>query len=271
MRSLLIALLLPLAAIAQEPKLAAPPDSISVEAEPGIIAYVDGRWIKVDESAVRSTQGTLRIHQPKRKPSEFAVLVFSASDLTQVGRAEALPKVEGQPLQWRIDVPSKGRWAVMVFDRLSGAPQVFPLVVGDDPGPGPDPDPDPPVDDEPFDSDGFAAMIIREKTPTDPLPIGQQLIFAANSPVASYMQGNATTVTDPKGVSTPFFRVLDDDLTRADVDGAPESVADAYFKVRDSAKSLPWLAISRGTGRGGWQGPLPSTVDETLKLLRKYQ
>jgi len=50
-----------------------------------------------------------------------------------------------------------------------------------------------------------------------------------------------------------------------------DNESDAVFKklLQQPRQSLPWIVISGKTP--GFSGPLPSTVDETIKLIERFK
>lgn len=142
------------------------------------------------------------------------------------------------------------------------------VVVGDvPPGPAPGPPgPTPPVPPTPvpptpgpapIPADGFRALFVVESADLGRLPRGQAAVLTAQS-VRDYL--NARCAKDANG--WPGWRVWDQH-----VDPSAEA---AHWKAAMARprKSLPWLALSNG--KTGWEGPLPATVEETLKLLQQF-
>jgi hypothetical protein len=130
-------------------------------------------------------------------------------------------------------------------------------------------DPDDPVDPppgaEPFSSPGFAVVILREAQDNPTLPAAQVQIFTS-APVHQYCGAKAVKLSDGK----PFYRIWDDDYTRDQLANVPAELRDAYLAVQPKATSLPWIAVTRGNGKGGFSGPLPGTVAATLDLLKRF-
>lgn len=136
------------------------------------------------------------------------------------------------------------------------------IVVGDvpvPPGPGPDPDPTPPTPkDVPFAGmSGLRVLIVDESEKRSDLPPAQLNIMLGKR-VSDYLA--AKCAKDAKG--EPERRLWDKDWVTT---GEPKHWQDAMKRKRDS---LPWLLI--GNGKDGYEGPLPTTVDGMLALLKKY-
>ena len=151
------------------------------------------------------------------------------------------------------------------FDVIAGAIQRSraTVVVGTPEPPPPPPPPPPDPTQAPFPSPGLAVVILREGQETGLLPPSQSAIFTS-SKVLQWLAGNTVRLGDGAG-----FRVWDDDLKQADLRFSDPIMAAAYPLVKEQSNGrLPWIAIS--TGKGGFSGPLPATVDETLALLKKY-
>lgn len=137
---------------------------------------------------------------------------------------------------------------------------------GPPPDPAPDPDdPDTPPNpsEAPFQSPGFAVLVIHEASETGLLPASQRAIFTDSD----FQRFSQKCVKIPGG-DDAFFRTWDDDYSEADLQNVPQALREAYLAVRDQATILPWIAIS--TGDGGFSGPLPKTVQETVGLLGRY-
>lgn len=133
------------------------------------------------------------------------------------------------------------------------------------PPPGPDPPvpPSPPAEEEPFPSSGLAVMVIREAGISN-LPVAQRAIFT-DEEVRNWLQANVVRVGND-----PFVRFWDDDYTDSAFDRVPEHLKVAYEKTKALSKGqVPYMAISKGTGKGGWHGPLPATVDAMLEKLEE--
>jgi len=136
-----------------------------------------------------------------------------------------------------------------------GPPQPTPVP------PTPDPQPDP--TEAPFPSPGLAVLILHEASRDGELPREQSTIFT--HPNILRFGSQCVTVDGER-----FFRVWDDDYSDDQFRNVPTLFREAYRKVVDQAAGrMPWIAISTGTG--GYSGPLPGTVAETLELLKRFQ
>lgn len=127
------------------------------------------------------------------------------------------------------------------------------------PGPEPDPKPDPkPPGPSPLPTDAFRAIIIEETEARTKLPEKQiQILF--DKRIRDYLDAKCTPRPDGKGKSW----LITDQHT--DVSAYGPAMAAAMARPRTS---LPWIVI--GGTKGGYEGPLPGTVDETLSLLKKW-
>ena len=125
------------------------------------------------------------------------------------------------------------------------------------PPPGPNPPP-PPPGPSPIPVEGFRALIIYETSELSKMPAAQSNILYAQS-VRDYLNAKCVVGPDSK---TREWRIWDKDVS---TDAESKLWQDAMKRKRDS---VPWLIIS--TGKGGFEGPLPANVDETLVLLKKY-
>ena len=159
---------------------------------------------------------------------------------------------------------SKGTYRLLAYAAkgdIATAPVVCLVVIGDappDPGPGPGPGPNPP-DPKPADAPialpGNAVLMVREIG--DRLPATQQAIFTAQE-IRQYL--NAACQVDPSRSDWKAFRIWDKDV---DASGEHKVWQDAFKRPR---KELPWIILSNG--KTGYEGPLPKTVEDTLKLLK---
>lgn len=123
------------------------------------------------------------------------------------------------------------------------------------PGPTP-PGPTPPPSPAPIPADGFRVLIVYETA--DRLPQEQQAILYSKV-VRDYL--NAKCVLGPDN-KTREWRIYDKDIA---TDGESKIWQDAMKRPRSK---LPWIVIS--TGKVGYEGPLPDTVDAALELLKKF-
>ena len=148
------------------------------------------------------------------------------------------------------------------FSVLTGPPQRFKarFTIGE-PSP-PDPPPPDPTS-APFPSPGFSILILKEASETGRLTEGQRSVLTSPQ-ILKYVNQRAVKLEDEQ----PAYRAWDDDYSAQQLDNAPKVMREAYALVSAAKTELPWVAIS--TGKTGWQGPLPNTVDEMLALLRKY-
>ncbi len=131
------------------------------------------------------------------------------------------------------------------------------------PGPDPGPDPKPPTPDPPTPSPspipepGLRVLIVEDAKNRAKLPAAQFAILFDKS-FRDYL--NSVCVPDGK---VKAWRIWD-----AGVDATAESAAWQGALKRDR-KSLPWIVVSNHP-RGGYEGPLPATVEETTALVKKY-
>ena len=124
--------------------------------------------------------------------------------------------------------------------------------------PAPPVPPTPPPDPAPIPAAGLRVLIVfsaKDEAKMDP---AQRDVLYARS-VRDYLNGKCPTGPDGK---LKEWRIWPDGVA---TDAAPKLWQDAMRRPR---KSLPWILIS--TGVGGYEGPLPANVDDTLALLKKY-
>jgi hypothetical protein len=131
------------------------------------------------------------------------------------------------------------------------------VVVGEPvpPGPGPGPGPNPPVPPVPG---GLRVLVTYETADLGTMPRAQAAVLT-NGAVRDYLNSKCATGPDGK---TKEWRIWD-----KDVNPAAESKVWQDLTARKKDK-LPWITIT--TDKGGFEGPLPGTVEETLALLKKY-
>ena len=101
----------------------------------------------------------------------------------------------------------------------------------------------------PIDAEGLHVLIIEETADRNNLPVSQAAVLQSIQ-LRSYVQeknGN--------------YRQLDDD---SNMELAAQKWKDAMLLPRDS---LPWLIVSN---KGGYTGPLPETLEETMAILKKW-
>jgi hypothetical protein len=137
------------------------------------------------------------------------------------------------------------------------------VVVGNAPDPGPEPGPEPgptpdPDNPAPIPEAGFRVLMVYETATVGELPKEQSSVLFSKK-VRDYLDQKCVVGSDNK---TKEWRIWDKDV---DASGAGAVWAKAMNRDR---KSIPWIVISNG--KTGFEGPLPGTVDETIKLLKKY-
>lgn len=124
------------------------------------------------------------------------------------------------------------------------------------PGPNP-PDPTPPGP-APIPTDGFRVLIVYETDKQGNIsPKANSVLFSKT--IRDYL--NEKCVVGPDG-RTREYRIWDQDL---DVSVASDIWKKAFQRPRSQ---VPWILISNG--RNGFEGPLPTNVQDTLTLLKKY-
>lgn len=166
--------------------------------------------------------------------------------------ADLIPSESGR---WAIfSAPAPGRFIVLAWTAAGDVPSEAArciVVVGDAP-PGPAPGP------APIPVDGFRVLIVYETADLPKMPAAQVNILYSQS-VRSYL--NDKCVLGPDG-KTREWRIWDKDVAT----GAESKFWQDAMKL--PRKQVPWIVIS--TGKSGFEGPLPGSVDETLALVRRY-
>jgi hypothetical protein len=120
------------------------------------------------------------------------------------------------------------------------------------PGPGPGPGPGP----APIPAAGLRVLIVFETADATSLPAGQRNVLYSQA-MRTFLDSKCPLGPDGK---THEWRIYD-----ADVVGAEEPWKSAMSRPRTS---LPWVVISNGTS--GYEGPLPSSVEEMKTLVSRY-
>lgn len=125
--------------------------------------------------------------------------------------------------------------------------------------PDPPKPPAPPPSPAPIPAEGFRVLIVYETGQT--LPKDQAVILNSGA-VRDYLR--AKCVKDPDAEQDgKAYRIWDKDTDLANVN---KTWADAMKRER---KSVPWIIVSNHP-KGGYEGPLPESVEKTLELLKKY-
>lgn len=116
--------------------------------------------------------------------------------------------------------------------------------------------PTPPPSPAPIPKDGFRVLIIYESM-EKMTPV--QASILGSSKIREYLNAKCAKGPDSR---TPEYRIVDKD---SDASGEDVIWQNAMRRPRTA---VPWLIIS--TGKDGYEGTLPGSVDETLSLLKKY-
>lgn len=148
------------------------------------------------------------------------------------------------------DVPSEPA-SVRVVINGPAPPPVPPTP----PGPVP-PTPGP----APIAGDGLRVLIVYETQEIGKLTPGQfQTVFG--EPMRTMLDSKCVVGPDNK---TREWRIYDKDISTTNV---PKNWQDAMKRDR---KSVPWLIVSNPQKGGGFEGPLPERVEDTIALLNKF-
>lgn len=131
--------------------------------------------------------------------------------------------------------------------QITGVSPIPPDPKPDDPQPPPKPDQVAPIP-----VPGFRVLVVYDSK----LGVPQQTTAKA---VRDYAAAHCIKGPDNK---TAEYRVLD---AETDVSNMTDLWKTAMTRNR---ASLPWIVVSNG--KQGFEGPLPPTTDDTLKLLKKY-
>jgi hypothetical protein len=126
------------------------------------------------------------------------------------------------------------------------------------PTPTPDPSPDVNPGPAPIQLDGFRVLVVYESEDVAKMPVTQSAVLFSKD-VRGYL--NSKCVIGADGV-TREWRIWDKDTNVA---AESKHWQDAMTREK---KSIPWILIS--DGKKGYEGPLPATVADTMKLLKQY-
>lgn len=127
-------------------------------------------------------------------------------------------------------------------------------------GPRPPPKQEDPPKPSPIPVDGFRVLIVEESADRAKLPKEQAAIIF-DKEIRDFLTANCAKDSDyPNGA----WRIWDKDTDTA---GAGKTFADAMKRPRSA---MPWIIIGNHPN-GGYEGPLPKSVEETMALLKKYR
>lgn len=122
----------------------------------------------------------------------------------------------------------------------------------------PNPDPAPTPTPAPLPAEGLHVMFVHEKDKLSTYPDGQREAIQSQM-VRQYLDAKAAKGSDGK---TPEVRTFE---PTTDVSSQSKLWQDAFARPR---KSLPWVWVVKGNR--GYEGPLPTSPEALLDLLRKY-
>ena len=133
------------------------------------------------------------------------------------------------------------------------------ILIGIGPGPGPTPpDPVPPdPSPAPIPVEGNRVLIVYETNQA--LPPKQSLILTSQT-FRDFLDEKCIMGPDGK---TKEWRMFDQDEMMTN---SSKLWQDAMKRVKGN--KVPWIMIS--TGKTGFEGPLPATIEETIALIKKY-
>lgn len=212
--------------------------------------------------------------RPNKFPADFKLQVtnggrraYLSSGLPGSERVVVAMPLNAPPPAEDGEVNDEGSVAVVHIIRAKGRPGPGPGPQPDpdpEPGPGPDPGPQPEPDPQPDpppipNVTGLHVMIVYDEV--EQLPTSQQRILYGPE-FETWLNANL-----PKGPDGEPTRRMYPDAT--DVSGDEEKWKTAFnLAPKDDLSKLPWLILSNG--KTGYSGPLPLTIEETIKLAEKY-
>jgi hypothetical protein len=142
--------------------------------------------------------------------------------------------------------------------------------IGPAPKPEPKPKPDEPPTIAPIPAPGFRFLILYESDPMDMAE--QRMSPQQNSIITSAIIRDWADANCPVGPDgkTPERRMWDWDVDTSSVTELwRNAVTRSQLKAGGSKK--PWILISNGDKKNGYEGPLPANVADTLELLKKWK
>lgn len=157
-----------------------------------------------------------------------------------------------------------GEYHILAWTSLKGIPTDAVeciVTVGTPVPPSPPVPPAPPVPPEPpapIPEAGLRVLMVYETAEATP---SSQLLIMQSMKVREWL--NQHCVKGPDG-KTAEFRVWDQNVNTA---GESKIWQDAMKRTRTK---LPWVIISNPGKGGGFEGPMPNTVDEFMALVQKY-
>ena len=160
---------------------------------------------------------------------------------------------------FRFEGDAAGSYKLLFITSVGDKPVLAPCVVTIPGPPAPPPiPPAPPGPAAPIAGNGLKMLIVYDSVKADKLTAGQQAAIFGKA-TRDYLNAKSPLGADGK---THEWRIWDKDVA-----------TDAEDKVwRDAMKrphpTLPWLIVSNG--KSGFEGPLPTSIDDAMSLLKKY-
>jgi hypothetical protein len=111
-----------------------------------------------------------------------------------------------------------------------------------------------PISQGVFTAPGFRCLIVYETGKTLP---SKQSVILGSAELNEYMRTHCIVANN-----TAEFRIFDQNESMAN----ESPIWQAAMKVE--RKSLPWIIV--GDDKKGFSGPLPNTLEETMKLVKQY-
>mgnify|MGYP000026463818 CR=1 FL=1 len=257
---------------AQPPKVANPFGDVTPVPTTQSIALVGGKWIVAETKDVAATilvDGNAKHVQVSARRLVTVSIGGQTIDVLTAAPVEVM-EIDVKDGRCFGIIAGPGRYQITTIcsdPKLGIHTDTSTIQIGkpDEPDVEPEPDdPEPTPSELPFESDGFACLIVKEASGTATLPESQRAIFSS-SDVVRLVRGSAIKLSDGE----PFFRMWDDDYTDDELTDVPRELSAAYRKVLKQADGkTPWIAVTNGKDKG-YSGPLPQTVDATLKLIQE--
>lgn len=226
-------------------------DSLSIEVQKQVVL---GQWVRLKVVGVDNQPVLLRVYHVRPGIDE---------DVSNYnGEPAIIPIGQGN---FAFTIPLTGDFfaeVITVKDNLIiSAKSPFSILEGPLPPPVPIPDPVVEVDTAPFPSpDGLRVLILVETEDNNKLLPGHQEILFGEM-VRKWLAENTIRETGSAG-----YRIWDDDYTAEQLARVGAVWRNAYEVAKaKSAGKLPWVVAAKGNK--GYNGPLPGTADEFIKLL----